>query len=242
MAERDAVSEHAKPWGIFATLVLAVIALLGGQFAAITAMAWYAGGLHAVPFLNDDGVAVTLLIFISTPVQVALLSLFARRAGGGVADYLGLVWPRRSEVLFGIAAIVIFIVAGNALTWLLGRNIVTDFQVNIYRTASAAGWLPLLCFAVVVVTPIGEETLFRGFLFRGWLRSPSSPWPVIAVTALLWALIHMQYDWYVISQVFVSGIMLGWLRWATGSTILTIILHGLINAEGMFETFIRLNT
>jgi membrane protease YdiL (CAAX protease family) len=52
----------------------------------------------------------------------------------------------------------------------------------------------------------------------------------------------MQYDWYVIGQVFISGIMLGWLRWATGSTILTTLLHGLINAEGMLETFIRLTT
>jgi len=235
------VAEQAKPWGIFATLVLGAVALLGGQIAGIAAMAWYAGGLNAVPLLNNDGAAVTLLIFVSTPVQVTLLALFALRAGSNVADYLGLIWPRRSEFLFGIAAVVVFVVVGNALTWLLGRDIVTDFQVNIYRTASTTGWLFLLCFAVVVVTPIGEEVLFRGFLFRGWLRSPSKPWLVIAVTALLWALIHVQYDWYVITQVFVSGVVLGWLRWATGSTILTILLHGLINAEGMLETFIRLN-
>ena len=235
------MTDQVKPWGIFATFMLGAIALLGGQFAGIAAMAWYVDGLNKLPVFNSDGSAVTLLIFISTPVQVALLSLFARRTGGSVADYLGLIWPRRSEVVVGIAAAAALIAGGNALTWLLGRNIVTDFQVDIYRTASLTGWLPLLLFAVVVVTPIGEETLFRGFMFRGWLRSPSDPWLVIAVTALLWALIHVQYDWYVISQVFVSGLMLGWLRWASGSTILTILLHGLINAEGMLETFISLN-
>jgi hypothetical protein len=31
--------------------------------------------------------------------------------------------------------------------------------------------------------------------------------------------------------------MLGWFRWVTGSTILTMVLHGLINFEGMLETF-----
>ena len=98
-----------------------------------------------------------------------------------------------------------------------------------------------LWFAVVVVTPVGEETLFRGFLFRGWLRSPRDAWPVIVVTAPLWALMHVQYDWYVIGQVFVSGLLLGWLRWATGSTILTILLHGLINFEGMLESVMALH-
>ena len=144
-------------------------------------------------------------------------------------------------MIFGIAATVALIVVGNALSWLFSRFIVTPFQTDIYRTAAAAGWLPLLWLAVVVVTPIGEETLFRGFLFRGWLRAPRDAWPVIVVTALLWAIIHVQYDWYVIAQVFCFGLLLGWLRWATGSTILTMLLHGLINFEGMLETMISLH-
>jgi uncharacterized protein len=45
----------------------------------------------------------------------------------------------------------------------------------------------------------------------------------------------------VIFQVFCFGVMLGWLRWATGSTILTMLLHGLINFEGMLETLIALH-
>jgi hypothetical protein len=151
------------------------------------------------------------------------------------------VWPTRSELVVGVAAVVALIVIGDGLSWVLGHNIVTPFQSDIYSTAVAAGWLPLLYFAVVVVTPIGEESLFRGFLFRGWLRSPNQAWPVIAITAAMWALIHVQYDWYIISQVFVSGLLLGWLRWATGSTILTMILHGLINFEGMLESVLAVH-
>ena len=64
----------------------------------------------------------------------------------------------------------------------------------------------------------------------------------IALTALLWAVIHVQYDLYVIAQVFVCGLVFGWLRWATGSTILTMLLHGLVNCEGMFETFMALRS
>ena len=164
-----------------------------------------------------------------------------QRPGASAADYLGLKWPSRGELMFGIAATVALIIAGNALSWLLGKFIVTSFQLDIYRTAAAAGWLPLLWLAVVVVTPIGEESLFRGFLFRGWLRSPRDVWPVIALTAFLWAIVHVQYDWYIIAQVFCFGVLLGWLRWATGSTILTMLMHALINFEGMLETAISLH-
>jgi membrane protease YdiL (CAAX protease family) len=231
-----------QPWGRWATFGLGLTALLAGQLTALAALTWWYGvDIARLPDFSGDGAAVTVIIAASTPVQLLLLALFVWVRGASITDYLDLVLPRRSDVIFGVAAIVALIVAGDALSWLLDRNIVTPFQSDIYRTASAAGWLPLLWFAVVVVTPIGEETLFRGFLFRGWLHSPRDAWPVIAITALLWALIHVQYDWYIIGQVFASGLLLGWLRWVTGSTILTMLLHGLINFEGMLESLVALH-
>ncbi len=235
------MTAEIKPLGRVTTFVLAAFALLAGQIVALLALTWWFGrGLAHLPNFTGDGAAITLVIAVSTPVEVVLLALFAGRASASVAEYLGLVWPRRGEIVFGIATLVVVIIFGNLLSWLLGRPIVTPFQVDIYTTASAGGWLLWLWLAVVVATPIGEEILFRGFLFRGWLRAPRDVWPVIVVTSLLWALIHVQYDWYVIGQVFVFGLLLGWMRWASGSTILTILLHALINTEGMIETFVAL--
>jgi membrane protease YdiL (CAAX protease family) len=229
-----------KPWGRLATAGLGLVALLVSQFAALMVVIWRDPEAMAnLAKFNSDGVSVAILIVISTPIQVALLALFAQ-GRGGATNYLGLTLPRRSEVMFGIAAIAVFIVAGDTLSWLLGRAIITQFQSDIYRTATAAGWLPLLLLAVVVVGPVSEETLFRGFLFHGWLRAPRDAWPVIIATALLWSMMHVQYDWFIISQIFVSGLMLGWIRWATGSTMLTILLHVLINLEGMIETYVVL--
>jgi len=231
------VNGENKAWGRGATFALAVFAVLAGQFTALLALTfWYGQTLGHLPNFSGDGAAITLIIAVSTPVEVALLALFATRAGANAVQYLGLTWPKRGELLFGLAAMVAMIIAGNVLSWLLGRNLVTPFQTDIYTTASTAGWLLWLLIAVVILTPIGEEVLFRGFLFRGWLRAPRDAWPVIVATSLLWAIIHLQYDWYVIAQIFVFGLLLGWLRWASGSTILTILLHALINAEGMLET------
>jgi CAAX protease family protein len=241
-AQGNPVSGEQEPWGRWATFGFAVVAMLGSQAVALLMLTWWYGvGITSMPDFSGDGVAVTLIIFVSIPIQLVMLYLLAQRGGGDAAKYLGLQWPSRSELGIGVALTVGLIILGNVVSWVLGRTIVTPFQLDIYRTASAAGWLPLLWLAVVVITPIGEETLFRGFLFRGWQRTPRDAWPVILITALLWALVHVQYDAYVISQVFVFGVMLGWLRWASGSTILTILLHGMINCEGMLETFVGLN-
>jgi membrane protease YdiL (CAAX protease family) len=225
------------PWGRTATFGFGLLTLLGGQLAALAALTLcYGKSVAQMPDLTGDGAAVSIVILASAPVQMLLLTAFAWIKGASATDYLGLRWPRRSDLIFGVCATIGLIVAGDALSWVIGRDIVTPFQSDIYRTAAASGVLPLLWFAVVVVTPLGEEMLFRGFLFRGWLLAQRDVWPVIVITALLWAIMHLQYDWYVIGQVFVSGLLLSGLRWASGSTILTIMLHGLINFEGMLES------
>jgi membrane protease YdiL (CAAX protease family) len=211
--------------------------MLIGQMAALAALMWGAGlSLAQVPDIASDGVAVILIVCISTPVQVLVLALMSLQTGASATDYLALRLPRKIEVVAGIVTVLIFVAVSDGITWLIGRDFVSQFQLDIYRTASTAGYLPWLWLTLVVIAPIGEETLFRGFLFRGWHRVPRDVWPVIIVTALIWALSHLQYDLYFMVQVFVSGLVLGWFRWISGSTILSMLLHGLVNFEGTLET------
>jgi CAAX protease family protein len=232
-------SGEVRPWGRWSTFGLGLIALLAGQMAALLALTWYYGeSLAHLPDFSGSGVAVSLVILVSTPVELVLLVLMARQTGDSAVHYLGLVLPRKSDIVIAVGAVVVFIVVGDAVSWLIGEHIVTPFQRDIYRTASVQGWLPVLWLVVVLVTPIGEETLFRGFLFRGWLRAPGDAWAVIGVTALLFAAVHVQYNFAVIVQVFVFGLLLGWFRWASGSTLLTMLMHAMVNFEGMLETLL----
>ena len=232
-----------KPWGRWSTLGLSLVALFGGQGVALTALVWWYGlSLTHWSDLMGDGVLVTLSVYIATVVQTALLALMARPTGAGPANYLGLILPPRRDLVLGIGIVAIFGAAADGVSRILGLNPVTQFELDIYRSASAAGWLPWLGLAIVVVGPIGEETLFRGFLFRGWHRSPRDAWLAIIVTALLWAMSHVQYNLYLIAQVFLYGLVLGWFRWKSGSTILTMLLHGLVNFLGMLETVVAFNS
>jgi len=78
-------------------------------------------------------------------------------------------------------------------------------------------------------------------LFRGWARSPLTVWPAIVVISALWAGLHVQYDWTGVVQIFVVGLFLGWMRWRSGSTLLTFLLHALFNLEGTLETLVQVH-
>jgi hypothetical protein len=153
-----------------------------------------------------------------------------------LSNYFALKWPAAHELAFGIAALVVLIAAGDALLYLTGRDLVSAFQLQSYTTAAAAGSLPAMFAATIVIAPAGEEAVFRGFLFRGWVRSPRSVWPAIVVISILWAMLHVQYDWTGVLQIFVSGLFLGWMRWRSSSLVLTFLLHALFNLEATLET------
>jgi uncharacterized protein len=61
------------------------------------------------------------------------------------------------------------------------------------------------------------------------------------VISVLWASLHVQYDWTGIVQIFAIGLFLGFMRWRSGSTLLTFFLHALFNLEGTMETVAQLH-
>ena len=230
-----------KSWGYWATLGWAVLALFAGQFAALGFVAWWrSAALNSLVLTPYDGVIVALLLLISAPITVAVLALAIRLARAGFVEYLALAWPRARYVMPGLAWLVVLIAAGDALLFLGGRALVTPFQLESYSTAAAQGWLAVLLFAAIIVAPAVEEIVFRGFLFRGWVQSDRSAWPAIVVISMLWAAMHVQYDWTGILQIFIVGLFLGWTRWRSGSTLLTFILHALFNLEGTIETVVQM--
>jgi CAAX protease family protein len=229
-------------WGYWATLGWGILAFFAGQFVSFGILFWLHGGnwdsILQTPF---DGVLVTLFIVISNPIMVGLLALAVRLGRADQREYFALKWPARRDLILGIACLVVLIAVSDALLYFTGRDLVTPFQLQSYSTAAAAGWLPAMLAAAILIAPAGEEAMFRGFLFRGWARSPRSAWPAIVVISVLWAGLHIQYDWTGILQIFVIGLFLGWMRWRSGSLLLTFLLHALFNLEGTLETLVQVH-
>jgi membrane protease YdiL (CAAX protease family) len=228
-------------WGYWATFGWAVLAFIAGQSIALAVLlVLRLSDLHSLIDTPFDGVSVTLFVMIANPVTVAVIALAVRLAPAPQADYLALLRPTANDMRVGIVWLVGLIAVGDALLYVSGRPLVTPFQLQSYATAAASGWLPALLAGAILVAPAGEEILFRGFLFRGWARSDRAVWPATVVISLLWAALHVQYDWTGILQIFIIGLLLGWMRRRSGSLLLTFVLHALFNLEGTLETMLQI--
>jgi len=226
-----------KIWGYWATLGWSILAFLAGQFVGFGALLWLRrGDWDSLLLTSFDGVLVTIFIVLSNPIVIGVLAIAARLARANLTEYFALKWPSPRDLGLAVVSLVGLIAAGDALLYFTGRDLVTSFQLQSYTTATAAGWLPAMLAAAIFVAPAGEEAMFRGFLFRGWVRSPRSAWPAIVAISLLWAILHIQYNWTGMLQIFVIGLFLCWIRWRSGSLALTFLLHALFNLEGTLET------
>jgi membrane protease YdiL (CAAX protease family) len=85
---------------------------------------------------------------------------------------------------------------------------------------------------------MSEEIMARGFLYRGWSETFLRPAGAIVLSSLAWTSLHLQYDWFFFGEVFSIGLLLGYWRYRTGSTWLTILLHGLNNLAATVQTFL----
>lgn len=87
---------------------------------------------------------------------------------------------------------------------------------------------PSLFLLIVIVAPLTEEFMFRGYIqeyFRGRINPE---WAVIA-SALVFSLFH---PFSLFPQVFVSGVFLSYVRESSGSILPGIVIHVLNNLIG----------
>jgi membrane protease YdiL (CAAX protease family) len=230
------------PWGLLSTIVWGAVSVFiwfAVQFAVILAYVAtqpQAPDMHA---LARDGFLLAFVTIVAAPAWIGVAALAARWRGWPVRDYLALVPPRRSEIAFGIACLAVLLIASDALNYLTGRDVVPAFMIEAYKSARAAGSLVLFFIAVVIAAPIAEEIAFRGFLFRGLSASWLGVSGTLIATSAAWAAMHVQYDWFTLGQIFCIGLLLGWLRWASGSTLLTIALHILANLTACIQAAIK---
>ncbi|HKD25233.1 MAG TPA: CPBP family glutamic-type intramembrane protease [Xanthobacteraceae bacterium] len=205
--------------------------------AALVAVRFMVGGTQNFD-LHDrisNGTIVAVVSFVEYPVVIITLMLASRRSGSGVLAYLGVDIPHWRHIAITVAGLAAWVVLGDALALTLGGRDL-DWSLELERSARVDGSLFWLWLAVVVAAPIAEELLFRGFMFRGFVYTQRDAIPSIVLIFLIWSLLHVQYAWFGIAAIFVFGVLLGLVRWTTGSTTLTILLHMLYNLEALIET------
>jgi len=105
-------------------------------------------------------------------------------------------------------------------------------------------WHYLLAFlTLVVMAPVAEELLFRGYL-HGKLRKIAPVWVAVLVTALTFGLAHLwaggeSLQWAVAIDTFVVGVFLSILRDYTGAIWAGMVLHAIKNGLAFYLLFVN---
>jgi len=191
--------------------------------------------LAAAHRLVHSGLTLAVVSVGSAPFGLGALALAVWLSGRPFWSYLGVVAPSRSDWIVGLVCLAVLLAVADFSARLLGHGVMPTFVSDMYRGAREAGALPLLALALVVIAPVTEELIFRGFLFRGWAASPLGAGGAILLTSFLWAAAHVQYDLFYMTLIFVLGLLFGWLRQRSGSTILTMGLHGIVNLWALLQ-------
>lgn len=248
-ASNQAADQHGGAvWGPIVTLLWgASIAIVFVVVQTIVSIIYMFGTMLELPRdktdaalagLQANGVFLSLCtlatLVVCTPLIIGLAKL---KRGSKLTDYLGLIMPRPRQLWQWSLITLVYCALIDLILWLLRHPISPEFMLQAYGSANPR-WL--LWLALVVAAPVFEEIFFRGFLFKGLAASRLRWYGATVVTSVLWAAIHVQYDWDGIFAIFALGLVFGAARAMTNSTLLTIWLHGLVNAAATAETAIAL--
>jgi membrane protease YdiL (CAAX protease family) len=235
---------HARSQSLASANTLNLQATLGWGAAAIATIMLFAGVLEGWRAATGAGLVLpfNLGLFVQPLLGLAVVALIVaavQRSGLLVAEYLGLARPRLRDVLRGFGwgvlawfAVIAIMLSIAGITYWLGK---TTGQSNSFPTSgqiAEVGHLPFLIslwILLLVVAPVAEEILFRGFLYRG-LVGPLGAASTIVLTSVVFGLLHKYgFGWDRVTAITVLGLLLGWLRYRTGGTTVPMICHATVN-------------
>ena len=96
-----------------------------------------------------------------------------------------------------------------------------NFAEQEFGTIMATPWGYLV---IGLLAPLSEEIVMRGAILKELLKSEKlGVWPAITISALMFALIHMNPAQ--MPHAFLIGLLLGWMYWRTGSILPGVAYH-----------------
>lgn len=138
------------------------------------------------------------------------------------------------------AGIVVYLIGSVALVGVIGALLPSIDMKQIQQTGFSNithYYEYLLAFiTLIIIAPVFEELLFRGYLY-GKLRRVVPAWLTIIIVSAVFGAVHGQ--WNVAIDVFALSIVLCSLREMTGAIWAGILLHMVKNGVAFYLLFIN---
>lgn len=244
--------EEKLPWGPWWSLLwggvvlcIWVVAqtLFFGVFAAAESIKGEGHGLQdTAARLTKDGDLMGPLAFAAAVVGCIAVIMVVRAKGVTLATGMALCAPKWWVwLVLPFAMLALMAILNLAVMPFQGENALED-KAGIVGMIRETDFLILLLLGVAVGAPFFEEFLFRGLLHEGLKQSFLGVWGSAIVTALVFSLIHRQYqDLSAFLFLFLLGVAFVAARELTGSLWVPIAMHAIQNALATIPMFLVLN-
>ncbi|MEO5627875.1 MAG: type II CAAX endopeptidase family protein [Candidatus Saccharimonadales bacterium] len=241
--------EYKVTWGPLVAVVVTVIIYFLAQFlgsAIILTVAHIKGlqGEALSAWVEQTGPQFFYIVSVEA-MTLLVLWLFLRQRKASFKT-LGLTKPKWADlgyvlVGFGMYLPILIAVMAAVKLWFPEVNVDQQQQIGFQQAHGLA--LVVVFVSLVLLPPITEEILARGFLFLGLRSKLPVIWAAL-LTSLIFASAHLQFGsgapllWVAAIDTFVLSLVLVFLRQKTGRLWSSMGLHMLKNSIAFMALFI----
>lgn len=240
------------PWKPWHGLVFILLVFYATQFLASFAVEIYPILKHwdtaqSIDWLNNSVIGQFIFILIAETLSIGAIYLFLKRRYKLSLAAIGLKRPTFMDPLYGLAGVIpYFILYAGAVA--LVSHFVPSFNVNQqqdigFNNVHGTQALILTFFSLVVLPPLAEEIMVRGFLFSTLRKALPIVYAAI-LTSVLFGAAHLQEGgsagllWIGALDTFILSLVLIYLRVKTGSLWASITLHASKNFIAFMALFV----
>lgn len=224
-------SKPKRKLGLIGTLVGSALAFISPDFAL----------LAVAPFLSSLNVSDNVANFaLALAYEAALIGVLAI-----VMKFYGLGWQaiglgkfKVDFIPWAAIAFIVYIIVAQLVMDITGLFFKFDVDQNqdiLFNPPQDNLEAVLVFAALVILAPLAEELLFRGFLFTG-LRKKLPFWLTAIIVSLLFGFVHGQVN--VGLDVFALSLVMCFIREKTGSLWPSLLLHSFKNGLAYFLLFV----
>lgn len=231
--------EKTCPWDLMDTVKVFAFYLLamtlGSAILIFGFRKFFGQDVNAV--FGENAVVLTIVMLTNSLSCLYILYIVTVRLGQPVAA-LGMSlsdWKRNLFLGLSRYAVIlpIILVAGFLVEFATKNAGVTpEHQAVVQRFLEERSYLGILAIIAfgALIGPVTEEVLFRGFL-QPALKEVMGGMKAILLTSFFFALIH--FNLYIFIQIFILGLLLGYLYEKTGTLVAPLSVHILHNSVSL---------
>jgi membrane protease YdiL (CAAX protease family) len=239
------------PWSPITAFFMVIAAYLGASIIGELVLEFYGSLQHwSTRQISDWLTSSTYAQFTNSIMVYGLMALaiyvFVHSYKVSLKG-LGLVRPRLKDLGIALLGIPVYI-GGYVVIEIAAKSLFPAIDVNQEQqlgfpiTHSPAAQL-LIFFSLVVLPPLVEELLMRGFLFTSLLKRLRLI-PTVIITSMVFASAHLQLGsgapplWIAAIDTFTLSLVLCYMRYKTGSLWPGIFLHAMKNGVAFLAIFV----